>query len=61
MTPGELRAWLDTQHITSVRTEGPSLDGLVLGKFRGFHIPSTRFWNELGFGYKKRGTGDGHW
>jgi ABC-type transport system substrate-binding protein len=36
-------------------------DGLILGKFRGFHIGSSRFWDELGFGYRKRGTGEGHW
>ena len=39
----------------------PEPDGLILGKFRGFHIPSTRFWDEHGFGYKKLGSGEGHW
>jgi hypothetical protein len=33
----------------------------VLGKMRGMHIPSTRFWEDIGFGYKKLGTGEGHW
>jgi hypothetical protein len=33
----------------------------VLGKFRGFHLPSTRFWEEEGFGYRKRGSAEGHW
>jgi len=45
----------------TLRMHFPEPDGLILGKFRGFHIPSTRFWQELGFGYKTRGTGDGHW
>ncbi len=39
----------------------PEPDGLALGKFRGFHIASDRFWDELGFGYKRIGTGEGHW
>ena len=39
----------------------PAPDGLVLGKMRGMHIPSTRFWDEIGFGYKKLGSGEGHW
>jgi ABC-type transport system substrate-binding protein len=39
----------------------PEPDGLVLGKFRGMHVPSTRFWEEEGFGYRKIGTGEGHW
>jgi hypothetical protein len=24
-------------------------------------VPSTRFWEEEGFGYRKLGTGEGHW
>ena len=39
----------------------PAPDGLVLGKMRGMHIPSTRFWEEEGFGYRKLGSGEGHW
>ena len=39
----------------------PEPDGLVLGKFRGMHVTSTRFWEEEGFGYRKLGTGEGHW
>jgi ABC-type transport system substrate-binding protein len=39
----------------------PEPDGLVLGKFRGFHLPSTRFWDEIGFGYRALGSGEGHW
>ncbi|MDX6381578.1 MAG: hypothetical protein QOI57_2602 [Rubrobacteraceae bacterium] len=45
----------------TLRMHFPEPDGLILGKFRGFHIPSTRFWEEEGFGYRKRGTGEGHW
>ena len=44
-----------------VRITFPEPDGLVLGKFRGLHVPSTRFWEEEGFGYRKNGTGEGHW
>ena len=44
-----------------VRFVFPEPDGLVLGKFRGMHVPSTRFWEEEGFGYRKLGTGEGHW
>lgn len=44
-----------------VRISFPEPDGLVLGKFRGMHVPSTRFWEEEGFGYRKIGTGEGHW
>jgi ABC-type transport system substrate-binding protein len=45
----------------TLRMHFPQPDGLILGKFRGFHIASSRFWDELGFGYKKLGTGEGHW
>jgi hypothetical protein len=45
----------------TVRFEFPEPDGLALAKFRGFHIASTRFWEEEGFGYRKYGTGEGHW
>jgi ABC-type transport system substrate-binding protein len=41
----------------------PGPDGLAIGKMRGFHIASMDFWgpNGPGFGYKKFGSGDGHW
>lgn len=45
----------------TVRMIFPKPDGAILGKFRGFHLASTRFWDEIGFGYKKLGTGEGHW
>jgi len=34
---------------------------LALGKFRGFHIASSAFWRDWGFGYARVGTGEGHW
>jgi ABC-type transport system substrate-binding protein len=39
----------------------PVPDGLVMAKFRGFHIASPSFWLEHGFGYKRTGSGEGHW
>ena len=39
----------------------PEPDGLILGKFRGFHIAGTSFWQRHGFGYDKAGSGEGHW
>lgn len=46
---------------TTVRFAFPEPDGLALAKFRGMHVPSTRFWDEEGFGYRALGTGEGHW
>lgn len=45
----------------AVRLHLPEVDGLALGKLRAMHIMSSRFWDELGFGYKRNGTGEGHW
>ena len=45
----------------TVRFAFPEPDGLVLAKFRGMHVASSRFWDEEGFGYRKLGTGEGHW
>ena len=45
----------------AVRFHFPAPDGLALGKLRAMHLMSTRFWGDLGFGYKRRGTGEGHW
>ncbi len=44
-----------------VRFHLPAPDGLALGKLRATHIMSTRFWDELGFGYTRNGTGEGRW
>ncbi|MDQ3824482.1 MAG: ABC transporter substrate-binding protein [Actinomycetota bacterium] len=52
---------LDVVDDHTVRMRFPAPDGLVLGKFRGFHLPNDRFWDEMGFGYKTLGTGEGHW
>ncbi len=45
----------------TVRFRFPGPDGLAIAKFRGFHIASPSFWHQHGFGYKKTGSGDGHW
>jgi len=45
----------------SVRIRLPEPDGLVLGKLRAMHVMSTRFWEEVGFGYARDGDGEGHW
>ena len=45
----------------TVRFHLPAPDGLALGKLRAMHIMSTRFWEEIGFGYERNGTGEGHW
>jgi ABC-type transport system substrate-binding protein len=48
----------------TLRFHFPGPDGLAIGKFRGFHIASSAFWNGKdapGFGYKKFGSGEGHW
>ncbi len=44
-----------------VRFRFPGPDGLALTKMRGFHIASSAFWHEQGFGYAKLGSGEGHW
>ncbi len=45
----------------SVRFHFPEVDGGALGKLRAMHVMSTRFWDEVGFGYTRTGTGEGHW
>ena len=54
---------------TTLRISGPDTvqimlpkpDGLALGKLRAMHIMSSRFWDELGFGYLRNGSGEGVW
>ena len=46
MTPEAVGAWLDEHQITSVRTEGASLDGVVLGK----HLSRGKFERSLPLG-----------
>lgn len=45
----------------AVRFRFPEPDGLALGKLRAVHVMSTRFWDEVGFGYARNGSGEGHW
>jgi len=44
----------------SVRFHLPETDGLALGKLRAVHLMSTPFW-DIGFGYERNGSGEGHW
>lgn len=46
----------ETLHIIS-----PKPDGMTLGKLRAMHIMNTRFWDGPSFGYKRNGSGEGHW
>ena len=45
----------------TVRLHMPEPDGGTLGKLRAMHLMSTRFWEEVGFGYKRQHSGEGHW
>ena len=45
----------------TVRFVFPSTDSAALMKFRGMHVASTKFWNELGFKAKDSGNAEGHW
>lgn len=38
----------------------PEPDGLAIAKLRATHIMSNRFWEELGFGYVRHHSGEGH-
>jgi ABC-type transport system substrate-binding protein len=46
----------ETVHIIS-----PKPDGMTLGKLRAMHVMNSRFWETIGFGYKRSGSGEGHW
>ena len=39
----------------------PKQDGLAIGKMRGNHQANLHFYQTIGFGYAKLGTGEGHW
>ena len=56
--PGTTCAVVDDR---TVRFRLPAPDGLMLGKLRAVHVMNTRFWDEIGFGYRRNGTGEGHW
>lgn len=45
----------------TVRLCLPEVDGLVLGKLRATHVMSERFWRDVGFGYARDESGEGHW
>ncbi|MDP9430235.1 MAG: ABC transporter substrate-binding protein [Actinomycetota bacterium] len=45
----------------TVRLHLPQVDGLVLGKLRATHVMTERFWRDLGFGYARAQSGEGHW
>ena len=44
-----------------VRMKFPEPDGLAVGKFRAMHRMNSNFWKTTGFGYKRNGSGEGHW
>ena len=55
------RTQLEVTGEFSVRFRFPNPDGLAIGKLRAMHVMSTRFWDDLGFGYTRTGSGEGHW
>ena len=52
---------LDVVDDYTVRFVFPTTDSAALMKFRGMHVASTKFWNELGFKAKDTGKAEGHW
>ena len=44
-----------------VRFHLPEPDGLAVGKLRATHVMSEHFWRDLGFGYARDQSGEGHW
>jgi len=47
------------EHTVRLRLSQP--DGCAFGKLRALPIMSTAFWEELGFGRKRRGSAEGQW
>lgn len=45
----------------TVQFHFPKPDGLALGKMRGNHMGNSQFYQSIGFGYAKLGSGEGHW
>jgi ABC-type transport system substrate-binding protein len=45
----------------TVRLHLAEVDGLALGKLRATHVMNERFWRDLGFGYARDQSGEGHW
>ena len=52
---------LDVVDDYTVRFTFPQPDAGAIMKFRGMHVGSTRFWNELGFREQKTGSAESHW
>ncbi|MFE8700117.1 ABC transporter substrate-binding protein [Cytobacillus sp. FJAT-54145] len=44
-----------------LRYHFPKPHGLAIGQMRGNHYANQLFWKQLGFGYAKLGTAEGHW
>lgn len=55
------RTTVEVSGAHQVRFHLPEPDGLAVGKLRALHVLNTRFWEELGFGVRRTGTGEGHW
>lgn len=61
--------WLNFPHGTklsivddyTIEFHFPKPDGLAIGKMRGNHMANNHFYQAIGFGYSKLGTGEGHW
>ncbi len=45
----------------TVRFLFPNADGLAQVKLRAVHMGNEIFWQSLGFGYAKEGSGEGRW
>lgn len=54
-------AWAEVAGDFLVRLHFPEPDGLAMAKFRGMHVMSSAFWDRLGFGYDRVGSGEGHY
>lgn len=55
------RTRLDVLGPHRVRLTLPERDGLLVGKLRAMHIMDASFWEDLGFGYARELSGEGHW
>lgn len=55
------RTTLEVVDEGTVRFHLPEPDGFALGKLRAMHLMTDRFWQELGFGYLRHLSGEGHW
>jgi len=55
------RTRLDVASPHRLRFTLPERDGLLVGKLRAMHIMDAQFWEDLGFGYAREQSGEGHW